>query len=172
MNRVDHLTRKHRDGACPKMLRRNVRLHHANLPQSWEPPPHFMRYSSANSTSPASANNEKLCHIPDRVVARDLRSFLDKNQACQFPIHPDQERMSVRLRPIQRKGPVAEPAILPYIQIAEFAKIVRVQLQQVRQDRPLLRRGGDNREVRGWRLARLRHSLRGSVFMMSMPASS
>jgi hypothetical protein len=165
--RLDRLTRKHRDGFCPKMLRRNVRLHDANLPQSREPPPHFMRRSSSNAASPASTQNEKLRHIPNHAVARDSRPSLDKNQPGQFAIHPDKKRMPVRLRPIKRKGPVAEPAILSDIQTVEFAKIVCVQLNQVRQDRLLLRRGGDNFEVRGCPLA-LGHSLRGLVFRSSL----
>ena len=166
LNSVDHLTHKYRDGSCPKMLRRNIRLHYANFPQPREPPPHFMRRLSSNATSPASSNNKKFCHIPDRVIARHFRPSFDKGQPRQLAIHPDQERMSVGLRPIERKGPVAKSAILPYIQIAEFAKIVCVQLKQVRQDRLLLRRRRDNLEVRGCRFAMLGHSGYGFLAMV------
>jgi hypothetical protein len=73
---LNRFARKSRDGASPKMRRRDILLHHANFPHPREPPPHFLRHLSSNSESPASTNHKELRHIPDRVIARDFRPSL------------------------------------------------------------------------------------------------
>src|ERR1017187_3381071 len=134
------------------MLRRNIRLHHADFPQSRKPPPHLVRNVSSNSTPPVSAKNKKLRHIPDILIARYVRPSLQRDQACQFALHPDQNRMSARLTPIKRKVLVAEPPVRPNLHITEFAEVVCVQLKQVSQDRLLLGRGRNDFDIYGWPL--------------------
>ena len=56
--------------------------------------------------------------------------------------------MSIGLTPIKRKAPVAESTICAQIDVVEFTEIVCIQLKEISQDRLLLRRGGENREVR------------------------
>src|SRR5208337_412990 len=106
---------------------------------SRELPPHFVCYSSSNSTPPISANNKELSHVPDRVIASDLRPFSHQNQSCQSAVDPNKKRMPVCLRPIKWQLRVAEPAILAQLYIVEFAEVVRVQLKQVGHNRLLLR---------------------------------
>jgi hypothetical protein len=60
----------------PKFPRRNIRVQYANFPQTGESPPHLMRDLGSDSTPPVSTKNKKLCDIPDVMIARDLRSFL------------------------------------------------------------------------------------------------
>ena len=76
MSSIDILARKFRDGARPELERRNIRLHHANIPRSREPPPYFMRDPSSSSAPPVCSKNEELGHIPYVRVPRDLRPFL------------------------------------------------------------------------------------------------
>src|SRR5580698_9051023 len=109
---MDQRARKRRDGSGPKLLRRDIRLHHAHFPWSRKPPPDLMGRLGSDSTPPVCAKNKELRHIPNGLTARYIRAFLDESQPCQFAIQHDQERMPVRLRPIKRKGLIAEPAIL------------------------------------------------------------
>ena len=45
-------------------------------------------------------------------------------RACPFALHPDQQRMAVRLRPIQRQACVAEAAICAKLYLGELAEIM------------------------------------------------
>ncbi len=148
-SRPNRLPHKQRDSPLPKMPRRSVRLHHAHLPASREPPPDLMRRARSNSPPPASPHDEKLSHVPHRFMAGIRGSRLDQHQPGQFPIYPDQERMPARISPIERQRLISELAVLPYIYMVEFAEIVRVQLEQLRQDRLLFRRSRDQFKTRG-----------------------
>src|ERR1700761_1193474 len=145
-------TKKGRNGTCPKMTRGNIGRHHANFPQARETPEDFMRCLRSNSASAVATKNKKLRHIPDRLTARDFRPSLHKDQPGQFAVHPDKERISSRLAPIKRKGFVPEPAIRPNRKFLKFTEVVTVQLEQVFEDRFLLRGRGDDLKLRGWLL--------------------
>src|ERR1700761_8309875 len=97
-----------------------------------------MRCLRSNSASAVATKNKELRHIPDRLTARDFGPSLHKDQPCQFAVHPDKKRISIRLAPIKRQVFVAKPAICPNRKLLKFAEVVTVQLQQVLEDRFLL----------------------------------
>jgi hypothetical protein len=146
-NVMDPLTGKFRDRALPKMMRRNIRPHHPNLPRTRKPPPHFVCYLSADSTPPVSAKNEELSHIPDSQIAGDFRASLHENQSCQVASHFYEKRISARLAPIKWKRRVAKPAGCPYLERVEFTEIVCIQLQEILDRRLLFRCGWDHFDI-------------------------
>jgi hypothetical protein len=81
MNWEDRLPDKTLDGPGPEVLRRYIRLHHANLPNSREPLPHVMRRLGSNPAPSPSTQDEKLSHVPARL------SLLDESQSTQFAVH-------------------------------------------------------------------------------------
>jgi hypothetical protein len=86
---------------------------------------------SSDSFSAAATKNKELGHIPDSGVARDLRALFDENQARIFVIELNKEGMTGGVRPIERKGGVAEPAIVTDVQGEKLAEVVSVQFQEV-----------------------------------------
>src|ERR1700733_3781478 len=73
VNRVDRLAHKCRDGKCPEIARRYIRLHHANLPRTRESLPNQLCHLRPDSTPPASTKNKELCYFPHRRIIRKLR---------------------------------------------------------------------------------------------------
>jgi len=110
-HRMNLLTRKSTDGVRPKLMRRNIRVHHANFPRAGKSSPHLMRYVSSYSTPPASTKYKKLRDIPHSLIAGDFGASLHQHQACQLAVQPDKKRMPPRLTPIKRTLFVAKPSI-------------------------------------------------------------
>jgi len=69
---MDGLPTKIRNGARPKLMSRNVRLHCANFPGSRKPAPEIMRYLSSDSATTVSASDKELCLILDLFVAGEI----------------------------------------------------------------------------------------------------
>ena len=91
-----------------------------------------MRDVHADAAPAVSTRDEKLRYIPDIRVASDFRAALHQNETGLFAINPDQQRMAVRLHPIQRQARVAEAPIRAQLYRSELAEIVRIQLKQIR----------------------------------------
>ncbi len=157
-NGMDAPTRKCRDGTLPKIVGRNIGLHHADLPWARKPLPYLVCYLSSDSTPPASAKDEEFSHIPDSQVGGDFRPALHQNEPCQVATLLYKKRKSARFAPIKWKQGIAEPASTIHLQTVEFAEIVRVQLQEIRERRLLFRGGWDHFDIRGQPLRRLGHS--------------
>lgn len=155
---MDALTRKCRDGTLPKMVGRNIGLHHADLPWARKLLPYLVCYLGSDSTPPASAKDEEFSHIPDSQIGGDFRPTLHENEPCQVSTLFYKKRKSARFAPIKWEKGIAEPASTIHLQTVEFAKIVRVQLQEIRERRLLFRGGGDHFDIRGQPLRRLGHS--------------
>ena len=85
------------------------------------------------------------------------------SQARPFSVYFDEKRVTILLTPIEREVRVVESAIGFESDIEEFAEIVKVQLEQVRQDRLLLGRCRDELNLSGWLVVRLGH--RGSFLL-------
>lgn len=142
-NGIDCITGKPRDGVRPKIARRDVGLHDANLPASWKAAPYLMRDVGTDSALPVGAEDEELGHVPDGFIGGDAGLFLYQNQAGQFAGDPDQKGIPVRLGPIKRKMRVVEFAVRSYVQVEKLTEVVHIQLKQIREDGLLLPCGGD-----------------------------
>lgn len=105
--------------------------------------PYRVRRSSSNSAPAVSAKNEELGQIPNGPIARGTWLLLHEDQSGKFSIGPEEERVPVRFRPIERKVTVTESAVQADVRFEELAEIVNIQLQQVRQDRLIFVLGGD-----------------------------
>ena len=137
-NRLDRLAGKRRDGAFPEPVCGSVGRHHSNFPASRELPPELVCDFRAGPASPVTADHKKFCHIPTGSAAGD------QGQPRQPAFDPDKKRVPVRLGPIQRQTRIAEAAVLAQLDGMKFAEIVRVQFEQVGEDRLLIRRCPDN----------------------------
>src|ERR1700683_3301116 len=73
-NRMDQRASKRRDGSGPKLLCRDIRLHHAHLPWPRKPPPDLMGRLGADPASPVCAKNKELRHIPHRAATGYIRA--------------------------------------------------------------------------------------------------
>jgi hypothetical protein len=108
-----------------------------------------------SDTAPAiSAENKELSHIPDVLVARDAVPLSDKDETCQLAIDLQEERVAIRLDPVERKVAVAEPAVWSDVQIDPIGELVDIKLKEICEDRLMIPRCGDKFNLRGgivWR---------------------
>ena len=141
------LTPKPGDGALPKPVSGMIRLHDANLPGPRKLPPDFVRDFASNSTTPVTAEDKELRHIPNRSTAGDLRPSLYQGEPYECPIHPDKQRVTAWLMPVERKIRVAESSVRTQFHLSKLAEVMYVQLEQVGQNRLLLGEGGHDFEI-------------------------
>ena len=71
-----------------------------------------------------------------------------ESESCQFSIHPNDERESVRLSPIWRKRIIGEPAVVSERLLNEVREIVDVELVQVGENGLLLLDRGRDFDLR------------------------
>lgn len=98
-----------------------------------ESPPGLVRHFGSDPTPTVATGYEELCHIPVRLI-------LDKDQTRQFTVHSYQERVPLRFDPVERKARITESAVRSEFYIVEFTEVMSIQLQEIRQDRFLIRR--------------------------------
>src|ERR1700722_16281788 len=136
---------------------RNIGLHHADLPWARKPLPYLVCCLSSDSTPPASPKDEEFSHVQDSQICGDFRPALHENEPRQVTRLFYKKRKSARFAPIKWEKGIAEPASTIYLQMVEFAEIVRVHFQESRQRRLLFRGGWDHFDIRGQPLRRLGH---------------
>lgn len=83
-----------------------------------------------------SAEDEEFGHVPYRGIAR----YQDKPGG--FVVNGHEEGVPGRLTPIEGELVVREPAVGFNFHVVEFAEVMRVELEQVGQERLLLGCGG------------------------------
>lgn len=84
------------------------------------------------------AKNKEFRHVQNIRIAGHLRPFLHEYESRQPAVEPDQIWVPGSVPPVEFKVLIAESAIFAQLHIMEFAKVVRVQLKQIRYYRLLL----------------------------------
>src|ERR1700679_370479 len=141
------LTLKPGDGALPKSVSRAIRRHDANLPGPCKLLPNFVRDFASNPTTSIATKDKEFRHIPHRSTAGDLRASLYQGESYECPIHPNKQRVTAWLMPVEWKFRVAEFSVRTQFHLSKLAEVMYVQLKQVGEDRLLLGRGRKNFET-------------------------
>src|SRR4029078_12981226 len=116
----------------------------ADFPLAREPIPNLKRDRCAESEPAKAEDDEELSHVPDIRVAGEFGAPPHKNEPGEVTTGLDEKRMAIALCPIQGEVLVAESPVRTEFQVDTLAEVVRVQLEQVGQDRLLFRRGRDD----------------------------
>ncbi len=117
------------DGGGPETQARNVGVHHTNLPRPGELSENFARRHRANSEPAVSAKDKELGHIPNTVGA------IYEDEAGQFPVELNQERMPVGIGPIEGKRRIGEAPVVANLDGVELAEVVDVEIEEISENR-------------------------------------
>jgi hypothetical protein len=115
-----------RDRFGPKAQGRDIVWKHPNFPSPGKSPPNLAGGRLSDEPAAFTANYEEVGHVPDGLVSREVGSFLYEGETGDPAIDSDDERESIRLRPIKRQGAVFESSIRAEGQGQELREVVLI----------------------------------------------
>src|SRR5450755_4196422 len=103
-----------------------VGRHHANFPTAQKLPEDFLRDPCPNAPSTVTTDDEKLCHIPDRLKVGTRRRTLHQSKPRRRTVYRNKKWVSMRLGPVEREGIVREFTVYPYFDVNGFAEVIAI----------------------------------------------